>query len=498
MAGLLAVAPFAVSAQDVSLTSRDGSIRLAGDLLSFDGEFYRVDTEYGVLTVDASAVDCVGPGCPDLEAFVADIVLAGPPSLSAGLMPRLLGEFAAAEGLSVHARTVDGAQEVALLDGKRTMARFHFEPATSAQALALLAEGSIDIALSLRDATALERQADPTLTEAHRGRVIALDGLVPLVHAGNPLDTLSIEDLAGVFSGQIANWQDLGGADAPIYPHLVGDDGGIAPAFVSAVMGGQDLADSVVVHPTYTDLRAAVAGDPFAIGIGAYSQQDGTQALGLTGACGFQTRASPASLKTEDYPLTAPLLMFLPDWRLAAQGRDFLTYLRSPAAQEVIAAAGFVDQTVRGFDVQGQGGRLANAIAATPDADGLTELQRMAALLVGHERLSLGFRFDGGSARLDAQSRSNVTMLAQMLEAGLFDGRAVTFVGFSDGRGDALVNRRLSERRARAVRQAVIDAAPGIDGAELAVDGFGEAMPMACDDTDWGRALNRRVEVWVN
>jgi phosphate transport system substrate-binding protein len=31
----------------------------------------------------------------------------------------------------------------------------------------------------------------------------------------------------------------------------------------------------------------------------------------------------------------------------------------------------------------------------------------------------------------------------------------------------------------------------------MAVDAFGEAMPMACDDTAWGRQVNRRVEVWV-
>lgn len=43
-------------AQDVVLTSRDGAIELSGTLLGFNGEFYRVDTVYGELTVDGSGV----------------------------------------------------------------------------------------------------------------------------------------------------------------------------------------------------------------------------------------------------------------------------------------------------------------------------------------------------------------------------------------------------------------------------------------------------------
>lgn len=53
-------------AQDVVLTSRDGAIELSGTLLGFNGEFYRVDTVYGELTVDGSGVTCDGPGCPAL------------------------------------------------------------------------------------------------------------------------------------------------------------------------------------------------------------------------------------------------------------------------------------------------------------------------------------------------------------------------------------------------------------------------------------------------
>ena len=55
---------------------------------------------------------------------------------------------------------------------------------------------------------------------------------------------------------------------------------------------------------------------------------------------------------------------------------------------------------------------------------------------------------------------------------------------------------RLSERRARAVRRAVAARLLRTD-IPLRATGFGEVMPMACDDTPWGRQVNRRVEVWL-
>ena len=50
------------AAQDVMLRSHQGDVEISGNLLGFDGEFYRVDTIYGELTVDGSGVVCEGPG----------------------------------------------------------------------------------------------------------------------------------------------------------------------------------------------------------------------------------------------------------------------------------------------------------------------------------------------------------------------------------------------------------------------------------------------------
>jgi len=142
---------------------------------------------------------------------------------------------------------------------------------------------------------------------------------------------------------------------------------------------------------------------------------------------------------------------------------------------------------------------LANAISAAGDEIKLDELQRLTNAMDGTARLTLSFRFEPGGTRLDAQSRSNIELLGAQLEIGQFDGRVLSFVGFTDGEGAAASNLRLARRRAETVRGAVLRAAPAADRdrLDIQVKAFGEAMPMACDDSEWGKGVNRRVEVWV-
>ena len=74
------------------------------------------------------------------------------------------------------------------------------------------------------------------------------------------------------------------------------------------------------------------------------------------------------------------------------------------------------------------------------------------------------------------------------MEVGQYDARRLMFVGFSDGEGPAAANRDIALRRADAVRRAVKQAAEtaNFERVELEVDAFGEALPMACDDSAWG------------
>lgn len=500
----------AATAEDVTLTSRDGTVEVSGNLQGYDGEFYRIDTEFGILTLDGSGVQCTGPGCPDLTAFVAEFTLSGAPAMGAVLVPSLLESFAARNGFAVR-RVVQSDVRFVYELSERTSgilaARVSFRLNSSDEGFADLIADEADIALSLREVTPAEAALARTgelgdLTAPGRSRIMALDALVPLVAASNPLDSITMADLAAIFAGDIISWADLGGDDVPIALHLSSQGSGLTQAFVSRVLeeyGKSTLAHGIIEHDDKSALADAVAGDPFALGLGIFSDTGNAAPLALRGPCGFRSMATVSNIKTEDYPLTAPLFAYLPARRLPALAREFLRYVGSPAAQPVIRRAGFVDQFPAAIPFQNQGMRFAQAIDQAGGETDLAELQRLVRSLAGHSRLTVTFRFEGGSTALDAQSRSNVSLLAEALEQGVFDDRTLLFVGFSDGEGPASINRRISGSRAGAVRDAVRSAAHTVDPSRLTLgtEAFGEAMPMGCDEVDWGRRVNRRVEVWL-
>ncbi|MEM7520146.1 MAG: phosphate ABC transporter substrate-binding/OmpA family protein, partial [Pseudomonadota bacterium] len=472
-------------------------------------EFYRVDTEYGELTVDGSGVSCIGPGCPNLQDYVAEIQMSGSATMGAVLLPALVDAYAQRNGYQVERRGDDGSSFELLLtrnDTGKPAARFFLRASNTDEGFADLLADEADIVMALREVRPEERQVARDagagdLTGPNRSRVLALDAIVPIVAVGNPIKSLSARELADVFAGRITNWAELGGPDAPIDLHLPTASSGLYQAIEDQVMGPIDLAlsDGAVRHELPAQIADAVARDILSIGLTSYAERRGTRALTLGGSCGFSLDASRRTIKTEDYPLTAPMFLYFPARRLPRVAREFLAFTRGPGAQNVIRRAGFVDQAPEEIAIEDQGNRFANAITVAGPEIPLEELQRMTATLSPMARLTTSFRFETGSVRLDAQSRSNVHQLARALEQGQYDARKMLFVGFSDGEGAAKPNRDIALRRAEAVLRAVSAAAvtANLERVDLGVDAFGEAMPMACDDTAWGRQANRRVEVWV-
>ncbi|MDR2579902.1 MAG: OmpA family protein [Fibromonadaceae bacterium] len=102
--------------------------------------------------------------------------------------------------------------------------------------------------------------------------------------------------------------------------------------------------------------------------------------------------------------------------------------------------------------------------------------------------------FETGRADLKPELRENLSAIGAILQSLLTESE-VTVEGHTDNVGTAEFNQRLSEQRANAVMQYLIER--GINAERLEAVGYGFSRPVADNETDEGRARNRRVELVI-
>ena len=122
-------------------------------------------------------------------------------------------------------------------------------------------------------------------------------------------------------------------------------------------------------------------------------------------------------------------------------------------------------------------------------AAGGSDLRRA---LINMGRVSTnGILFDTGSANIQPKSMGIIRQVSQVLQQE--NGMRLKIVGHTDSDGNEAANRDLSQRRAEAVKNALVSVY-GIDGSRLQTEGKGETEPVEDNATAEGKAKNRRVE----
>ena len=104
-----------------------------------------------------------------------------------------------------------------------------------------------------------------------------------------------------------------------------------------------------------------------------------------------------------------------------------------------------------------------------------------------------GDAFASGQASLRPEARANLQRVIDFVQSA--GAAKVTIEGHTDNRGSANLNQALSQQRAEAVRDALV--AAGVDADRLEAVGFGKDRPVASNDSEDGRARNRRVDIVV-
>ena len=110
---------------------------------------------------------------------------------------------------------------------------FTYNPTGSGSGIQAVQEGRCDIGLSSRALKDAEKEAGLTET------VLAYDGIAMIVNPANPVEDLSLEQIADIYTGKITNWSEVGGNDSQIV--LIGREAG------SGTRGGFEEIVGVVV-----------------------------------------------------------------------------------------------------------------------------------------------------------------------------------------------------------------------------------------------------------
>jgi phosphate transport system substrate-binding protein len=343
----------------------------------------------------------------------------------------------------------------------------------SATAFTDLAAGAADIGMASRsiqpeEAANLRAKGFGDLTSNANEKVLGLDGVAVIVHEANPVDAMTKDEVAAIFTGASS------GRHWNIYAR--DDKSGTYDTFKDRVLGGKPLVAGAKRFEDSRALVSAVAQDHDGIGFVGLPYAAGAKIIAISEKNAASLVPNTATVRTESYPLSRRLYLYVPDMA-KPEARDFVRFALSPQGQDIVQKTGFVGQKIEVAPRE-------KAPAHAPSG--------YAQLMPASDRLETNFYFRTGSSELDTKAVDDIKRVAAEM-ASQFNGRGLMLIGFADNTGNPARNVVLSKDRAEAVaaqmkRQGITP---------VLVTGFGQELPIRDNTTAEGREKNRRVEIWL-
>ena len=171
---------------------------------------------------------------------------------------------------------------------------------------------------------------------------VALDGLSVFVHESNKIQSLSLEELESVFTGQIKNWKDLGGEDAPIVVYSRENSSGTYEFFKEAVLKGKDFVASAQTMPGTAAVLQGIAKDKNAIGYGGAAYGAGAKHIKVSVAKGGEgIEPSEENVVSAKYPIWRHLFIYVNPAIDKGEIGAYLKWIRSDEGQKVVKDVGY-------------------------------------------------------------------------------------------------------------------------------------------------------------
>jgi phosphate transport system substrate-binding protein len=219
----------------------------------------------------------------------------------------------------------------------------------SGTGIAALINGTVDIANASRQIKPEEIQAAEDNGKDPVEFVIARDAIAVVVNPENPVDQLTLQQISDIYSGKISNWQEVGGEDRPIVRLSRETNSGTHVYFLEQVLrlGQKDnntlFAKNTLLLPSSEGISSEIRDNPNAIGYDGlgYVTPDQKVIAVARDAQSDYVLPSAGSVNNGSYPIARDLYMYT-DGEPTGAIKEYLDWIHSPEAQEIVTELGFV------------------------------------------------------------------------------------------------------------------------------------------------------------
>ncbi|MFR8869850.1 phosphate ABC transporter substrate-binding protein [Paraclostridium sordellii] len=193
--------------------------------------------------------------------------------------------------------------------------------------------GVTQIGMASRDLKDAEKK------EGLKETKVAIDGIGIITHKGNTVKSLTMDQIKGIYTGEIKNWKEVGGKDAPIVVVSREDGSGTRDAFQEIVgYDSTELAKDAQISDGNGNVKSTVVGNENAIGYTSFSYlDDSINALQVDGVNPTAEKA-----KSGDYKLSRPFLLVYKEDKLGESGKKFVDYILSEDGQKIVKEDGLI------------------------------------------------------------------------------------------------------------------------------------------------------------
>lgn len=214
--------------------------------------------------------------------------------------------------------------------------KFEIAAEGSTTAFPALANGTAQIGMSSRKVKDDERTFCKTKGVFIKEHPICHDMLCVIVNKNSPLAKLTKAEVAKIFTGQIKDWSEIGGAPGKISIYTRNTSSGTYKDWQKLAMGGRDYPSTSLKMAGNEQIAQEVAKNKNGIGyVGlAYSKTSGTKVLTIDGV-------EPVAKNAKKYAYARLCYLYAPD-KPSAEADAFMKYVESSQGQDIVRKVGFI------------------------------------------------------------------------------------------------------------------------------------------------------------